>query len=114
MEYVKGTQEPIEDVPHRSQAPVQFLKVELRWRYIVMNLLENQNLHGSEFLLRHCVNNVGNPPARFLLTHCWAFRAEIPNLFDAPRPSDLPLRLCLLYTSPSPRDVEESRMPSSA
>ena len=22
--------------------------------------------------------------------------------------------LCLLYTSPSPRDVEESRMPSSA
>ena len=24
------------------------------------------------------------------------------------------LGLCLLYTSPSPRDVEESRMPSSA
>ena len=24
------------------------------------------------------------------------------------------LRICLLYTSPSPRDVEESRMPSSA
>ena len=25
-----------------------------------------------------------------------------------------PLVTCLLYTSPSPRDVEESRMPSSA
>ena len=25
-----------------------------------------------------------------------------------------PARYCLLYTSPSPRDVEESRMPSSA
>ena len=25
-----------------------------------------------------------------------------------------PLTTCLLYTSPSPRDVEESRMPSSA
>ena len=25
-----------------------------------------------------------------------------------------PVRTCLLYTSPSPRDVEESRMPSSA
>ena len=25
-----------------------------------------------------------------------------------------PNRVCLLYTSPSPRDVEESRMPSSA
>ena len=24
------------------------------------------------------------------------------------------LQACLLYTSPSPRDVEESRMPSSA
>ena len=27
---------------------------------------------------------------------------------------DLPMNDCLLYTSPSPRDVEESRMPSSA
>ena len=26
----------------------------------------------------------------------------------------LPSTICLLYTSPSPRDVEESRMPSSA
>ena len=30
-----------------------------------------------------------------------------------PLPHDI-LRICLLYTSPSPRDVEESRMPSSA
>ena len=28
--------------------------------------------------------------------------------------SDIEKYLCLLYTSPSPRDVEESRMPSSA
>ena len=27
---------------------------------------------------------------------------------------DTPIEACLLYTSPSPRDVEESRMPSSA
>ena len=27
---------------------------------------------------------------------------------------DNPNNYCLLYTSPSPRDVEESRMPSSA
>ena len=27
---------------------------------------------------------------------------------------DMPYNTCLLYTSPSPRDVEESRMPSSA
>ena len=28
--------------------------------------------------------------------------------------SDCQIEVCLLYTSPSPRDVEESRMPSSA
>ena len=35
---------------------------------------------------------------------------------DIRRPQILSLysNLCLLYTSPSPRDVEESRMPSSA
>ena len=27
---------------------------------------------------------------------------------------NIKLKICLLYTSPSPRDVEESRMPSSA
>ena len=27
---------------------------------------------------------------------------------------DVQFKVCLLYTSPSPRDVEESRMPSSA
>ena len=32
---------------------------------------------------------------------------------DGPKDDDLGRR-CLLYTSPSPRDVEESRMPSSA
>ena len=30
------------------------------------------------------------------------------------RKSDDKYEICLLYTSPSPRDVEESRMPSSA
>ena len=29
-------------------------------------------------------------------------------------PIDTGINVCLLYTSPSPRDVEESRMPSSA
>ena len=31
-----------------------------------------------------------------------------------PADPELPAQGCLLYTSPSPRDVEESRMPSSA
>ena len=35
------------------------------------------------------------------------------NAWVRERDADLPC-ICLLYTSPSPRDVEESRMPSSA
>ena len=33
---------------------------------------------------------------------------------QAAKSSAMPYGDCLLYTSPSPRDVEESRMPSSA
>ena len=38
---------------------------------------------------------------------CHSFDAQLPCLSELPIP-------CLLYTSTSPRDVEESRMPSSA
>ena len=41
----------------------------------------------------------------------------LPNhtpLMTAIKPGIVKFTLCLLYTSPSPRDVEESRMPSSA
>ena len=40
-----------------------------------------------------------------------AFRIAIPPLLNQ---TLLLVKNCLLYTSPSPRDVEESRMPSSA
>ena len=39
-------------------------------------------------------------------------RAKTEKLVD--KHNDQRLYDCLLYTSPSPRDVEESRMPSSA
>ena len=42
---------------------------------------------------------------------------EIPAVQDAllaRGAAGMALQGCLLYTSPSPRDVEESRMPSSA
>ena len=45
----------------------------------------------------------------------WAVSTEDPRLRKLIGKEGLPRRLsCLLYTSPSPRDVEESRMPSSA
>ena len=44
------------------------------------------------------------------MVHEWAQRFR-----DEARERALPaISACLLYTSPSPRDVEESRMPSSA
>ena len=39
----------------------------------------------------------------FLIVFSWFFVASLGKFLT-----------CLLYTSPSPRDVEESRMPSSA
>ena len=36
------------------------------------------------------------------------------KLVEAAELAQVTLKGCLLYTSPSPRDVEESRMPSSA
>ena len=44
------------------------------------------------------------------------FRVEIPLLrgHDNKNSNNLPISICLLYTSPSPRDMRRSRMPSSA
>ena len=49
--------------------------------------------------------------AGILLALEWAWRTHAWNDLKA---VDGRCVLCLLYTSPSPRDVEESRMPSSA
>ena len=49
------------------------------------------------------------PPVREALAHLQESLA--PGHFD---PATAESTFCLLYTSPSPRDVEESRMPSSA
>ena len=45
------------------------------------------------------------------------FHNKFKHTFEVSPASEEPYALawvCLLYTSPSPRDVEESRMPSSA
>ena len=39
---------------------------------------------------------------------------DVEEIFPVPEEEIDPSRICLLYTSPSPRDTEVSRMPSSA
>ena len=41
-------------------------------------------------------------------------KSVIENILQTIKSEYFPKNICLLYTSPSPRDVEESRMPSSA
>ena len=43
----------------------------------------------------------------------WLFAREFASPVNI-IPIEIRYGICLLYTSPSPRDVEESRMPSSA
>ena len=47
------------------------------------------------------------PTAEFLKDHSEKYKV-------LPTHDQVKAQTCLLYTSPSPRDVEESRMPSSA
>ena len=51
-----------------------------------------------------------NQQAKRLLENQFRGIAVLGEISNLARPSSG----CLLYTSPSPRDVEESRMPSSA
>ena len=53
------------------------------------------------------------PPASPIVDQVGVPIVDIPGCVEA-HESNNKSNTCLLYTSPSPRDVEESRMPSSA
>ena len=52
--------------------------------------------------------------ASFTCSHCADFHNTVLPAFKAKYIDTGKVRLCLLYTSPSPRDKRQSRMPSSA
>ena len=54
------------------------------------------------------------PAAQVMRTsnHTWLHSLRNPDLVD--KVTDICVQTCLLYTSPSPRDRQKSRMPSSA
>ena len=65
-------------------------------RMIIRSIIENNN---KNIEIKHINNRTNSEACSTLLKY-----DSIHGKFNA----------CLLYTSPSPRDVEESRMPSSA
>ena len=62
--------------------------------------------HGTKPKIGVLLTNLGTPEA----PTAKALRPYLKQFLWDPRV----VEVCLLYTSPSPRDVEESRMPSSA
>ena len=74
-------------------------------------------INGGTFKCKCCDNELFNSSTKYDSGCGW------PSFFDQLSPEAIKteidnshgmVRICLLYTSPSPRDVEESRMPSSA
>ena len=60
------------------------------------------------------LETVGVNDAQFIRIFLEADILEAVDLIDTPGISDPKISTCLLYTSPSPRDKRQSRMPSSA
>ena len=54
------------------------------------------------------------PPEGDVTRHWGKVRAGLAGYYTQQNIGKRNVCICLLYTSPSPRDVEESRMPSSA
>ena len=69
-----------------------------------------------------CLHAIGPGAAERIADHLGAMQYEtapdtfrfLTQILIEAGEGELSPRICLLYTSPSPRDVEESRMPSSA
>ena len=80
-----------------------------------IGLVSSTRLHGR-FALRMCVLNhtSGERDVRSVLEHLASAEPFAASLSSVWRPHGADRLPCLLYTSPSPRDLSTSRMPSSA
>ena len=82
----------------------------------VLSVNDGAGCHAEEFgalgMSYRCIPLSDNaPPREGDIEHCLG---ALPAAYEFVRGELDRKRTCLLYTSPSPRDVEESRMPSSA
>ena len=64
--------------------------------------------HPNKTTIKGCRPFMDSMSTGYILTTPQEYYIDITTLEEGK------LQICLLYTSPSPRDVEESRMPSSA
>ena len=95
---------------------IKWLEVILRWGHVLFAIL----WVGNSFLFNYLDNNLNKNitsddiDGEGYLMHS-GFFYKLSRLKTSP-PQDYLNRLviCLLYTSPSPRDLSTSRMPSSA
>ena len=96
-------------------------------RYHAYDYLQVDPLLGGDAALDALISAVHQRGMRIVLdgvfNHCgrgfWAFHHVVENGAASPyrdwfHIQQWPLKPCLLYTSPSPRDLSTSRMPSSA
>ena len=97
--------EQLPGMPNSGLILVTDIKIDTNRRQVFKSD-ERIRLTGMEFsLLELLVSRSGEPFSRGeILKEVWGYTPE----------RHVDTRVCLLYTSPSPRDVEESRMPSSA
>ena len=93
---------------HMKKLAAQFGKLS-----VIRSIRHDQGNHGAG---NHYMMT-GAPPR--IPVGCGAFVSFHPSMgsvvsHELGAPAGVPPYFCLLYTSPSPRDVEEARMPSSA
>ena len=81
----------------------------------LLHLVTHSLYSNQEIFLRELISNASDAcdKLRFEALDKPALYEDAPNL-EVRVTFDKAAKTCLLYTSPSPRDVEESRMPSSA
>eukprot|EP00831_Metopus_contortus_P021532 TRINITY_DN19643_c0_g1_i2.p1 TRINITY_DN19643_c0_g1~~TRINITY_DN19643_c0_g1_i2.p1 ORF type:complete len:114 (-),score=28.70 TRINITY_DN19643_c0_g1_i2:25-366(-) len=87
----------------------------IRDRHIDLNIMIRK-LEEENSRLREELETTGLKSLQRELTVDEESQAEkkVLEFLSAPEDEDLSLKTCLLYTSPSPRDLSTSRMPSSA
>ena len=79
------------------------LGLDVSTKTIGIALFENEGNSGKLKLLHHVTPQVKPKP-----------KSDMQTLFEKARIFEEEFLICLLYTSPSPRDLSTSRMPSSA